>query len=451
MSPRSKYTNHVQRVNQTVLSARDSPDPVATAMSRLRDVLPYDDHSSMIYICHALPRDLISRQLDMPVEPMVRALVDDIVSGQVETSAGPVTISTESQASWVQSVLSGLHHNFDRVPLHIRLIFHVKQIFIDLLEKDGHSHEVPHLQAELQSKIARIRTIEESVTNLEAAIDSHSTDAAQKEVRFLKASHPIPDAHLDLRSCRLQARLLVSQESFYDAAVIFRRISNHMAADEPAQADALSHAVVYSLLTFSSVSNLTFLKSIKAEDSRASSLPVTDILDAVCSRQMLTTDQISRLLTYIPPAAMDNKLSQIPTRCGTEVAILGHNLKAISMIYETIPLSTLGNLLGTTAAETEEVVAMALTARSFLGSIDQATGTVRFLPGRYDRGPIDHEIVQRWDQRVLALNTAIEHTAASVERLLGGPAANVPPRQMAVRMVSTEGPVHIADFGVPAQ
>jgi COP9 signalosome complex subunit 4 len=142
-----------------------------------------------------------------------------------------------------------------------------------------------------------------------------------------------------------QARINDSQRNFLDASTSYHALSNEPAIDEDERLRALSAAITTAVLAPAGPTRARQLGRIYKDD-RAAETAEFSILEKIFLDRLLSPSEVAAFAANL----QEHQLAK--TSDGSTVldkAVLEHNLVAASRLYQNIPLTALGSLLGVEA------------------------------------------------------------------------------------------------------
>ena len=241
--------------------------------------------------------------------------------------------------------------------------------------------------------------------------------------------YKIEDKELNLMFQLSQARILDSRRKFLEASQAYHGFSLSLALAEEERAFALSKAIVCAVLAPAGPQRSRALGKL-FKDERAVQLDEYGILEKMFLDRLISPQEVTNFAKKLAP----HQLAQ--TADGSTVlakAVIEHNLLGTSRLYNNIGVVELGNLLGLTAAKSEEYAARMLEQRRLIGRIDQIDGVIFFggQEGNGDKGTVnqankdgDHG-VRRWDKNVQGLAEDVERVSSLLQETF--PVCSKPP------------------------
>jgi len=150
------------------------------------------------------------------------------------------------------------------------------------------------------------------------------------------------------------------------------------------------------------------------KDERAPRLPNYRVLEKMFMDRLLQQDEVGAFAATLAEhqrATLDDGSTVL------DRAVVEHNMRAVSRLYENISFEELGALLGIDAAKAEKIAWGMLLDKRLDGSIDQVDGLLHFARG----GSADHS-----SDKLVAFDVQIEHICRSVEAVASAVAKRYP-------------------------
>ncbi|MCJ1296756.1 hypothetical protein MMC34_008323 [Xylographa carneopallida] len=231
--------------------------------------------------------------------------------------------------------------------------------------------------------------------------------------------YKIEDKELSLMFQLSQARILDSRRKFLEASQTYHSFSLSTALAEEERAFALSKAIICAVLAPAGPQRSRALGKL-FKDERAVQLDEYGILEKMFLDRLISPQEVTSFAKKLAP----HQLAK--TADGSTVlakAVIEHNLLGTSRLYNNIGVVELGNLLGLTAARSEEYAARMLEQGRLFGRIDQINGTIFFggQEGSGEKGPVSQasiageDGVQRWDKNVQSLAEDVERVSSLLQ------------------------------------
>ena len=231
--------------------------------------------------------------------------------------------------------------------------------------------------------------------------------------------HSVTEQATRLQFQLSQARINDSQRSFLDASAAYLALSNETAVDEEERLQALSASITCAVLAPAGPQRARQLGKLYKDD-RATDTPEYGILEKIFLDRLLSPSEVAAFAAGLK----EHQLAK--TADGSTVldkAVLEHNLLAASRLYQNIPLSSLGSLLGVSADRAEAHAAAMIESNRLNGSIDQIAELVHFIPAasqdavaRTQHQDLETRDLRTWDSNVQGLAEEVEKVTTLLQR-----------------------------------
>ena len=250
--------------------------------------------------------------------------------------------------------------------------------------------------------------------------EDEPTDALGYLNKIKNVIHSLTDQTTRLQFQLSQARINDSQRNFLDASASYLALSSEPAVDEEERLQALSASITCAVLAPAGPLRARQLGKLY-KDERATDTPEYSILEKIFLDRLLSPSEVAAF-------AANLKVHQLAkTSDGSTVldkAVLEHNLLACSRLYQNIPLTSLGALLGVAADRAESYAAAMIESNRLSGSIDQIAELVHFFPSSSSNNPGEnvrsHDLSTRdlrtWDANIQGLAEEVERVTTLLQR-----------------------------------
>lgn len=216
------------------------------------------------------------------------------------------------------------------------------------------------------------------------------------------------------------AHVLDAQRKYMQAAVWFHSlVQNKACPTDPTQCipteevhQLLEKAVIAAVLGEPGPGRTRALAQL-AREPEVAALPSARLLQKVHGLQFLPPADVSALT-----ALVDDRKKAEGADGLTDVsrAARAHNLAAVARVYSSIKLTALGQLLGMSATEAEQLAARMIASGSMQAKLNQATGTLELGTRGADSSAPHQTALRAWDDRLEALCHTVASTADHITR-----------------------------------
>ncbi|EGX89921.1 COP9 signalosome subunit CsnD [Cordyceps militaris CM01] len=248
--------------------------------------------------------------------------------------------------------------------------------------------------------------------------------AAETYLNKLKnIMHTVPDADLALHFALSQARIQDAKRDFLGAAARYHEISFSPAIADEERLHTLAMAIKCAILAPAGPLRSRALGRLYKDD-RAPQLPEFSILEKMLLDRLLAPAEVAAFAQGLQPH------QRATTADGSTVldkAVVEHNLRGASRLYDNIRFDALGALLGLDADRAERTTARMIEQGRLVGRMDQLDGIVWFEGGEAsgEKGSAHaKETVgkqtRKWDANVESLAQQVEQVTNSLQREFPG-------------------------------
>ncbi|KAM3514178.1 hypothetical protein MY11210_002169 [Beauveria gryllotalpidicola] len=248
--------------------------------------------------------------------------------------------------------------------------------------------------------------------------------AAETYLNKLKnMMHTVLDPDLTLHFKLSQARIQDAKRDFLGAAGRYHEISFSPAIAEEERLHTLGMAIKCAILAPAGPMRSRALGRLYKDD-RAPQLAEFGILEKMFLDRLLAPDEVR---AFAAAALQSHQLAT--TADGSTVldrAVVEHNLRGASRLYDNIRFGALGALLGLDAAAAEQTTARMIEQGRLVGRIDQLDGIVWFDGGEAaggEKGTTNAHAkdtvgkqTRKWDANVESLAQQVEQVTNSLQK-----------------------------------
>lgn len=230
--------------------------------------------------------------------------------------------------------------------------------------------------------------------------------------------YAVEDRDLNLHFKLCQARIQDSKREFLSAAQGYQEISFMPVIAEEERLHTLSMAIKCAVLAPAGPARSRALGRLY-KDERVSSLEEYSILEKMFLDRLLSPDEVAKFAEGLAP----HQLAK--TSDGSNVlakAVIEHNLRGASRLYNNIGFDALGLLLGLDSNKAEETTARMIEQGRLVGHIDQIERVIWFETGEATGekgGGRSKEVVnrelKRWDANVQGVAEEVERVTTELQ------------------------------------
>ncbi|ESZ89876.1 putative COP9 signalosome complex subunit 4 [Sclerotinia borealis F-4128] len=230
--------------------------------------------------------------------------------------------------------------------------------------------------------------------------------------------YTVSDRDLNLHFQLSQARIHDARRNFLAAAQGYQDISFLPVIAEEERLHTLSMAIKCAVLAPAGPLRSRALGRLY-KDERAAGLDEFGILEKMFLDRLLSPEEVSKFAEGLAP----HQLAK--TQDGTTVlqrAVVEHNLRAASRLYNNIRFEALGDILDLDGDKAEETTASMIEQGRLLGRIDQVERVIWFEGGEATgekgsgraEGIVGREL-RRWDANVQGLAEEVEKVTSELQ------------------------------------
>ncbi|APA06117.1 hypothetical protein SS1G_01435 [Sclerotinia sclerotiorum 1980 UF-70] len=230
--------------------------------------------------------------------------------------------------------------------------------------------------------------------------------------------YTVSDRDLNLHFQLSQARIHDARRNFLAAAQGYQDISFLPVIAEEERLHTLSMAIKCAVLAPAGPLRSRALGRLY-KDERAAGLEEFSILEKMFLDRLLSPDEVSKFAEGLA----QHQLAK--TQDGTTVlqrAVVEHNLRAASRLYNNISFEALGDILNLDADKAEETTASMIEQGRLLGRIDQVERVIWFVGGEATgeigsgraEGIVGIEL-RRWDANVQGVAEEVEKVTSELQ------------------------------------
>ncbi|KAI9647332.1 hypothetical protein NHQ30_003717 [Ciborinia camelliae] len=230
--------------------------------------------------------------------------------------------------------------------------------------------------------------------------------------------YTVSDRDMNLHFQLSQARIHDARRNFLAAAQGYQDISFLPVIAEEERLHTLSMAIKCAVLAPAGPLRSRALGRLY-KDERVAGLDEFGILEKMFLDRLLTPDEVSKFAEGLAP----HQLAK--TQDGTTVlqrAVVEHNLRAASRLYNNIHFEALGDILNLDGDKAEETTASMIEQGRLLGRIDQVERLIWFEGGEATgekgsgraEGIVGKEL-RRWDANVQGLAEEVEKVTSELQ------------------------------------
>ncbi len=250
------------------------------------------------------------------------------------------------------------------------------------------------------------------VTTAELYLKTGPGSAGQAHMALQRAIPSVSllkgDAEARLRYMITYARVVDQLSRFAEAGARYCEIADMPVGGlitEGRRNAAVSSAVLYAVLSPIGTSRTTLLTKLHA-DARTRKLPLFTFMEKVLFQRLLSSEDLSVLKSQLSPHHNAVGASGRPhaLTCWME-----HNVLAASRLYRSISLQGLGELLGLSPEDAEDLAADMISSDKLAGRIDQTEGCLEFASST------SH--LSTWDRNLAALCKQVNECCDAVVKL----------------------------------
>ena len=248
--------------------------------------------------------------------------------------------------------------------------------------------------------------------------DDDTTLAEQYLNKAKNLMYMVDDHELNLHFKLSQARIQDARRNFLAAAQGYQEISAMPVIAEEERSHTLSMAIKCAVLAPAGPQRSRALGRLYKEE-RASGLEEYGILESMFLDRLLSPDEVAKFAKGLAP----HQLAK--TADGNTVlerAVVEHNLRGASRLYNNIRFDALGLLLGLDEEKAEETTARMIEQGRLVGRIDQIERVIWFEGGEAtgEKGSGRAEVVvgrelRRWDANVEGLAEEVEKVTSELQ------------------------------------
>ena len=230
--------------------------------------------------------------------------------------------------------------------------------------------------------------------------------------------YTVSDKELNLHFNLCQARIQDARRNFLAAAQGYQDISFMSVIAEEERLHTLSMAIKCAVLAPAGPARSRALGRLY-KDERASTLEEYSILEKMFLDRLLSPEEVEKFAEGLAP----HQLAR--TSDGSTVlakAVVEHNLRGASRLYNNIGFEALGLLLGLDGDKAEETTARMIEQGRLVGRIDQIERVIWFEGGEATgengsgraEGVVGREL-KRWDSNVQGLAEEVEKVTSELQ------------------------------------
>ncbi|TAQ91465.1 hypothetical protein B7494_g168 [Chlorociboria aeruginascens] len=300
----------------------------------------------------------------------------------------------------------------------------VREIMADAYETDGEFLDA----AKILSGIS-LDSSQRKVTNEEKVrfwmritrnyLEVDDTTLAEQYLNKAKnVIYTVPDRDLNLHFKLSQARIHDARRNFLAAAQGYQDISFMPVIAEEERLHTLSMAIKCAVLAPAGPARSRALGRLY-KDERASTLDQFGILEKMFLDRLLTPAEVAK---FAEGLAIHQLAKTADGSTVLAKAVVEHNLRAASRLYNNIGFDALGLLLGLDGDKAEETTAGMIEQGRLLGRIDQIERVIWFEGGEAtgekgsgrSEGVVGREL-RRWDANVQGLAEEVEKVTSELQ------------------------------------
>lgn len=181
------------------------------------------------------------------------------------------------------------------------------------------------------------------------------------------------ELYVSFKGC--YARVQDSQRNFLGAAREYHALSQYYGIlDEASLLESLKCAVTCAILAPAGPDRMRRLATLYA-DERVSQLPNYQMLEKMFKERIIRKPDVEKFEKLL--AAHQNAMMAAGQTVLSK-AIIGHNILAVSKIYNNITFVELASLLAISPAKAEELARKMIEGKQMEGTIDQVQGIIEF-------------------------------------------------------------------------
>ncbi|CAD6505546.1 BgTH12-01036 [Blumeria graminis f. sp. triticale] len=219
------------------------------------------------------------------------------------------------------------------------------------------------------------------------------------------------DTNLHFNLC--QARIYDAQRNFLAAAQGYHDISFMPIIAEEERVLTLSMAIKCAVLAPAGPARSRALGRLY-KDERAATLEEFGILEKMFLDRLLGPDEVAKF-------AKGLAIHQLAkTADGSNVlarAVVEHNLRGVSYLYQNISFSSLGKILGLDDDKAEETTARMIEQKRLVGRIDQIERVIWFRCGDCIGETGNNQQIKQWDANIHDLAEEVEKVTSELQLL----------------------------------
>ncbi|KUJ11156.1 uncharacterized protein LY89DRAFT_689079 [Mollisia scopiformis] len=230
--------------------------------------------------------------------------------------------------------------------------------------------------------------------------------------------YTVSDREMNLHFSLCQARIQDARRNFLAAAQGYQDISFMPVIAEEERLHTLSMAIKCAVLAPAGPARSRALGRLY-KDERANTLPEYSILEKMFLDRLLSPEEVAKFAEGLAT----HQLAR--TSDGSTVlakAVVEHNLRGASRLYNNIGFDALGSLLGLDGDKAEETTARMIEQGRLVGRIDQIERVIWFEGGEATgekgsgraEGIVGREL-KRWDANVQGLAEEVEKVTSELQ------------------------------------
>ncbi|CZR54170.1 probable COP9 signalosome complex subunit 4 [Phialocephala subalpina] len=230
--------------------------------------------------------------------------------------------------------------------------------------------------------------------------------------------YTVSDREMNLHFSLCQARIQDARRNFLAAAQGYQDISFMPVIAEEERLHTLSMAIKCAVLAPAGPARSRALGRLY-KDERANTLPEYSILEKMFLDRLLSPEEVAKFAEGLAT----HQLAR--TSDGSTVlakAVVEHNLRGASRLYNNISFDALGSLLGLDGDKAEETTARMIEQGRLVGRIDQIERVIWFeggeATGEKGSGRAENVVgkqLRRWDSNVQGLAEEVEKVTSELQ------------------------------------
>ncbi|POS83104.1 hypothetical protein EPUL_005735 [Erysiphe pulchra] len=398
-------------ISQVLENISSSPDRYQEIGNLLKDVASYDQ-AELTSNLSAIVNVIFAQNLGIVATRSLLVAVGDLL-GSLKDNATKIAVG-EHIVNFLSHQVSSFEEQY----------IQILEIMATACEKNDDHLEAAKILARIPLESSQRKVTSEDKVKIWIRITRNylEVDDTILAEQFLNKAknfiYAVEDRDLNLHFKLCQARIQDSKRDFLSAAQGYQEISFMPVIAEDERLHTLSMAIKCAVLAPAGPARSRALGRLY-KDERVSSLEEFGILEKMFLDRVLSSDEVAKFAEGLAP----HQLAK--TSDGSNVlakAVIEHNLRGASRLYNNIGFDALGLLLGLDSSKAEETTARMIEQGRLGGRIDQIERVIWFETGDAtgeEGGGRSKEVVnrelKRWDANVQGVAEEVEKVTTELQ------------------------------------